>query len=132
MKKRNVVLLMLAVALLGLFATACSSSDSGATEVQVKLSEYVVVMDKTSIPAGPVKFVITNIGAADHELVLEDAGAHDEPFELNGEESEVEDVHPGDTVTLEWDLEAGDYQLACYFEDHFEQGMITSFTVTAP
>lgn len=132
MKKRNVLVLMFAIALLGLLATACSSKESGPTEVEVKLSEYVIVMDKTSIPAGPVKFVITNIGATDHELVIEGAGAHDEPFEVGGEESEVEDVHPGDTITLEWDLEAGDYQLACYVEDHAEQGMITPFTVTAP
>lgn len=127
------VLLMLAVAL-----PACSGSGTGPTTVQVKLNEYSIVMDETSIPAGPVSFEIENVGTEDHEVVLEPAGVHDAPFDLNGEESEAEDIHPGDNTTLEWTLEQpGDYQLACYIinegdtEGHDDKGMVTTFTVTA-
>jgi len=129
-----VVAILLAVALT---AAACSSQPAGPTVVQVKLNEYNVVMDKTSIPAGPVRFEIENTGTEEHELVLEPAGTKDEPFELDGVESEAEGIPPGGKATLEWTItDAGDYQLSCYVtnegdtQDHAEKGMITTFTVT--
>ncbi len=110
--------------------TACGAQ--GPTVVHVRLSEFKVEMDKASIPAGPVKFVIENAGLVVHELVLEPGGAHDEPFELNGKESEAEDIEVGKTVDLEWTIDSpGEYQLSCYTVGHFEQGMTTTFTVTA-
>jgi uncharacterized cupredoxin-like copper-binding protein len=125
---------------LALTATACSSSKTPeATIVQAKLNEYNIILDKTSIPAGPVKFQIENIGTEEHELVLEASGAEDEPFELNGEASEAEEIQPGETRTLEWTLDQpGEYQLGCYVtnegdtESHAAKGMVTQFTVTQP
>lgn len=125
---------------LALTATACSSSkSSGPTVVQAKLNEFNIILDKTSIPAGQVKFEIENIGTEEHELVLEPSGAEDQPFELNGEASEAEEIQPGETRTLEWTLDQpGEYQLGCYItdegetEDHAAKGMVTQFTVTQP
>ena len=102
----------------------------------MKLSEYKVEMDKTSIPAGPVKFMIDNAGMVTHEVVLEPAGINDKPFEAGGKESEVEDIEAGKSATLEWTIDkAGSYQLACHIngdEDHYAHGMVMTFTVTAP
>lgn len=124
---------------LALTATACSSKSAGPTVVQTKLNEYNIILDKTSIPAGPVEFAIENIGTEEHEVVLEPAGAEDEPFELNGEASEAEEIQPGETRTLEWTLDQpGEYQLGCYVvnegdtESHAVKGMVTTFTVTQP
>ncbi len=125
------------VLVFALAVAACSSKPAGPTVVQVELSEYTIIMDQTSIPAGPVLFEITNNGTQLHEVVLEPAGTKDEPFDLNGVESEAEDIEPGAKATLEWTItDPGEYQLSCYVlnegetQDHAEQGMITTFTVT--
>jgi len=115
---------------LGLVLLAGCGGAKGPTDVKVTLTEFKIELDQSSIPAGDVRFVITNDGAIVHELVLEPAGTMDEPFEINGVESEAEDIQPGDTVTLEWTLEPGEYHLGCYIEGHFEAGMETTFTVT--
>jgi uncharacterized cupredoxin-like copper-binding protein len=92
-------------------------------------------MDKTSIPAGPVTFIIENNGGLVHELVLEKAGQPDTPFEVNGRVSEAEDIESNTSTTLEWTIdEPGEYQLACHVDrddvDHYAQGMVQTFTVT--
>jgi len=113
----------------GLLLVLAACQPAGPTVIHVTLSEFKVEMDKTSVPAGPVTFEIENAGAIVHELVLEASGGHDEPFEAGGVESEVEDIQPGSTVSFEWTLEPGEYQLACYVPDHFEAGMHIAFTV---
>jgi len=104
----------------------------GPTAVDVTLTEYKIEMSKTSVPAGQVKFNITNTGSIVHELVLEPAGAVDAPLEANGTVAEAEDIEPGATATLEWTIDTpGEYQLTCHLPGHFENGMVTTFTVTA-
>ncbi|MEK6222232.1 MAG: plastocyanin/azurin family copper-binding protein, partial [Chloroflexota bacterium] len=85
--------------------------------------------DVDSIPAGHVTFEIENTGAIVHELVLEAPDSKNEPFEVDGVESQAKDIEPGATVSFEWDLEAGDYQLSCYLPGHFEAGMYAPITV---
>jgi uncharacterized cupredoxin-like copper-binding protein len=138
MRKQSIVLLLVLLSLVVLLLAACGGGQaaSGPTEVHVRMSDFKFEMDKTSIPAGPVKFIFDNAGKETHEAVLEPAGANDEPFEANGEESEVEDVAPGASATLEWTIDKpGDYQLGCHItddnEDHFALGMVQTFTVTA-
>jgi len=138
MRKQSMVLLLVLLSLVVLLLAACGGGQaaSGPTEVHVKMTEFEFQMDKTSIPAGPVKFIFDNAGKETHEAVLEPAGANDEPFsDADGKESEVEDVEVGTSKTLEWTLEPGEYQLGCHInengEDHFELGMVQTFTVTA-
>lgn len=140
--KLTYILMFATLLTLALIVSACSSSANQSAEptvVQMKLNEYSIILDKTSIPAGPIKFEMENIGTEVHEVVLEPAGAEDEPFDLNGTESEQEDIQPGEKRTMEWTLDQpGEYQLACYItnegdtETHAMKGMITSFTVTQP
>jgi uncharacterized cupredoxin-like copper-binding protein len=112
--------------------SACGSSTPGVTVIHVKLSEYKIELDKTSVPAGPVRFEVQNVGSITHEMVLEANGVNDEPFSNNGKESEVENVEPGKSGSLDWTIDTpGTYQLGCHVPGHFEQGMVTTFTVTA-
>jgi len=137
MRKQATILLIVILSMTALLVAACSSKPSGPTEVHVKLTEFKIEMDKTSIPAGPVKFIIDNAGKEKHEVVLEPAGVNDEPFEVNGKASEAEDIEAGKSATLEWTIDKpGDYQLACHInennEDHYASGMVLTFKVTAP
>ncbi|MCG3212144.1 MAG: hypothetical protein FOGNACKC_05791 [Anaerolineae bacterium] len=137
MYKQSVTLSIGILFVVMLFLAACGGvqTASGPTEVHVTLNEFKVKMDKTSIPAGAVKFIIDNAGAMEHELVLEKAGDDDMPFEVNGQASEAEAIQPGKTTTLEWTIDkAGQYQLACHVDKdnvmHYALGMVQPFTVT--
>ena len=137
MRKHTAYLLMVILSLGVLSLAACGGKASGPTEVHVKLTEFKIEMDKLSIPAGPVKFIIDNAGKEKHEVVLELSGVNDEPFEVNGKASEAEDIDSGKSATLEWTIDKpGEYQLACHInennEDHYANGMVVTFTVTAP
>lgn len=138
MRKLSAVLFISVIFVMALSLTACGGqASSGPAEVHVRLSEFKVEMDKTSIPAGPVTFIFDNVGDELHEAVLEPAGADDQPFEVNGEVSEAEDIEAGQSATLEWTIDQpGQYQLACHInennEDHYANGMVTTFTVTSP
>lgn len=127
--KKNRFIYLAAMLFVGVAVlTACGGSTEPAV-VNVKLDEFNIELDKSQVPSGDVKFVITNDGTVEHEFVLEPAGTMDEPFEMDGMESEAEDIEPGATTTLEWTLAPGDYHLGCYIEGHFEAGMETTFTV---
>ncbi len=136
MRKNTMIILIVSLSLLTFSLAACSSK-GGPTEVHVKLSEFKIEMDKTNIPAGPVKFIIDNTGKEKHEVVLEPADTNDKPFEAGDKKSEYEDIAPGASATLEWTIDQpGDYQLGCHInennEDHFALGMVTKFSVTKP
>jgi uncharacterized cupredoxin-like copper-binding protein len=128
MKPKLLNFLLVAGLLLAL--AACSGQSAGPTVIHATLNEMTVVLDKTSVPAGPVTFEITNEGAIEHELVLELAGSDDLPFEAGGVESEAEHIQSGGTASFQWTLEPGEYQLSCHIPGHFEAGMYTYFTVT--
>lgn len=102
-------------------------------DVFVTLHEFKVELSRTNLPAGvPIRFIFKNTGAVVHEAVLEKAGVVDEPLELAGAESEVEDIQPGGIPNAVWTIdEPGEYQLACHIAGHFEGGMVGTFTVRA-
>lgn len=136
MHKTTLIVLFALFSLTAFSLSACGSK-GGPTEVHVKLSEFKIEMDKTSIPAGPVKFIIDNAGNEKHEVVIEPAGANDKALEAGGKAAEAENIQPGASATLEWTIDqAGDYQLGCHInennEDHYALGMVTTFTVTKP
>lgn len=99
--------------------------------VKVVLRDFTISMSRHNLPAGkPIRFVITNRGQAEHETVLERAGAVDKALEVRGREYEADDIAPGTTRTVTWIVpHAGTYQLACHMPGHYQMGMKTLFTV---
>jgi uncharacterized cupredoxin-like copper-binding protein len=115
----------------GVRAEALSAVQARAVTVKVVLRDYTISMSQHRLPAGrPIRFVITNRGQAEHETVLERAGADDKALEVRGREYEADEIAPGTTRTVTWTIpHAGRYQLACHMPGHYQMGMKTLFTV---
>lgn len=101
-----------------------------------------MALDKPSVPAGKVTFVVKNDAiATDHEMVVIKlkhktdkmpmmAGKHRVDEDKLKSMGEVEDLQPGKSGEMTADLKAGDYLLLCNLKGHFEAGMMSPFTVT--
>src|SRR5204862_8117238 len=110
--------MVLAVALLG---AAPQPHPGVASTVNVKLSEWNVVLSQASVAAGPVTFVITNAGSIPHGLEVEGQGI----------EQEIETIQPGASDTLTLTLKPGSYEVYCPVgsDSHKKLGMDTHLTV---
>ena len=139
---------VLAGVLFGAMVLAGCSAASGGS-VKVTLTEWAVVTDKASVPAGKVEFVVTNSGTQfKHEFVViksdlapADLPAVDGKVDEEGSGisfiGEVEQLEIGASGTASFDLTAGKYVLICNIvetgsghESHYNQGMRVAFTVT--
>src|SRR5438045_7680251 len=112
--------MVLAVALLG---AAPQPHPGVASTVNVKLSEWKVVLSQASVAAGPVTFVITNTGSIPHGLEVEGQGI----------EQEIETIQPGASDTLTLTLKAGSYDVYCPVgeDSHKKVGMETNLKVVS-
>lgn len=141
--RRIVMGSVVVLALLSLGVAGCSDDDDDAAggEVDVTLSNFKVVVEPASVPAGPVTFTVTNEGPSVHELVVfkTDIDPAELPTNANGAVEEGEELDPVDEIegiangaesSLELDLEAGSYVLVCNIPGHYRGGMRTAFTVT--
>jgi uncharacterized cupredoxin-like copper-binding protein len=87
--------------------------------VQVSLVDGTIEMP-SELPAGPTIFEITNNGTGEHGFDIEGAGV----------EAMLEPtLQPGESGTLEVDLQPGTYTAYCPVDDHRSQGMEIELTV---
>jgi iron uptake system component EfeO len=116
---------LVGIVLLGmtLAVTGCASDSNQAEEgvIEVEAVDHKFVPDELDAEAGSISFAIRNTGQEIHEF---------EVFEGKKLIDEVEDISPGLTRELTVSLEAGTYEYACKFEDHYERGMKGTLTVT--
>lgn len=124
---------------------------SQGTDVNLQLLEYQIIPDVESVPAGSVTFNASNIGGAEHEVVIiktdlapdalptNNVGKVDEEGEGLETIDEIPEFEPGEDQTLTLDLDAGSYVLICNIVDvnddgstvsHYEEGMYVPFEVT--
>jgi uncharacterized cupredoxin-like copper-binding protein len=122
--------------LVGLVGCGSDSSEGDAGTVPATLKDFSIKLDKSSVPAGTVKFEIDNDGPSTHEFVVfktdlapdalpksDDEDSVDEEGEGVEHVDEVEDIDKGDSKTLEVDLDAGHYVVICNLPSHYGQGM---------
>ena len=100
---------------------AVSTTTAGPTIVDVSLSEFTIDMD-TNIPAGPVRFSITNNGTVPHSFVLEGQGIL---------KRLANNLAPGESAFLNADLQPGTYTVFCPVGEgaHRAKGMEVQLTV---
>jgi hypothetical protein len=97
-------------------------ADAEPTVVEVSLSNFAIDME-TAIPAGPVRFSITNAGAAPHNFVIEGPGI---------DKRLANNLAPGQSGFLNVDLEPGTYTVFCPVGEgaHRANGMELELTIT--
>lgn len=110
---------------------------TAAATVNVKLSEYKVVVSTATVKAGKVTFVAKNAGKFAHQfVVLKTARAPDKLpqnaafADERGRVGSIETFAPGKTRRLTLTLEPGKYVLICNVSFHYRNGQRTAFTVT--
>lgn len=129
-----------AVALAATILAGCSAGAAAPqTTVNATLTDMKITVDRTSVPAGQVTFVVKNTGAVIHELVVlqtslsqdkipadaDEAGKMDE----TGNVGETGDVIATGSKTFTATLPAGHYVLMCNEVGHYAAGMHMTFTV---
>lgn len=108
---------------LGLFITACGGGDDAPASapegsVTMDAGDLFFDPDTVSLTADGAQITLVNIGAVEHDLVVEDqpgvAAIH---------------VEPGETTTGEVNLGAGTYTFFCTIPGHRAAGMEGTLTV---
>lgn len=107
--------------------------------VEVIASEYAFESSLTTFEVGvPYRFVVTNTGDEEHEMMFVQpiaAGtmSMEEMDEMAIAHIEDEDLQAGDTATLDVTFEqafpAGTLEMACHIEQHYEEGMLLPIVV---
>ncbi|HEY3297814.1 MAG TPA: cupredoxin domain-containing protein [Armatimonadota bacterium] len=93
---------------------------SATQSVDAQLGEWFIKLDPTSIPAGVIKINIKNTGSVTHAL------------EIKGQDVDQRstDIQPGDSDTLQVNLETGTYEAFCPIGQHKDNGMSATLIVT--
>ena len=108
------------------------------------LDEYGIRLDRSSVPAGPVRLVVANAGSRGHEVQVYPKRAGGDHDEMEGDRLEdgavgrLMMVLPGQTLVLDVDLTAGEWELGCHLLDsengrrfdHYDRGMKTDLSVS--
>jgi uncharacterized cupredoxin-like copper-binding protein len=105
-------------------AQPSSSTDTGAgteTVVQAALVEWSIQLSRSEVPAGKVRFIVTNQGTMNHNLTVQDD---------SGVIAKTPNFKPAQgPQTLEVDLKPGTYTLICSIPGHAKKGQIATLVV---
>jgi len=123
-----------------LFLAACGAQ-SNSNEVTITLTDFGIESSKDSFEVGvPYHFVITNNGVINHEIMIMAPLTEDQMMmdmeqmdEMALAMIEEDELTPGTTKTLDYTFTepapAGDLEIACHVEGHYEAGMKLPITV---
>jgi uncharacterized cupredoxin-like copper-binding protein len=117
---------------LALLLSACGGGAS--TEISASMEDFAFSPVEWTVPAGEeITIELTNDGSVEHEWVILQSGVTiSSESELPETEEELladfvyweDEVEPGETKTLTFTAPAaGEYQVICAIEGHFEAGM---------
>jgi hypothetical protein len=102
-------------------SAAGSGGAGGVTEVGAVLREWAIDLTQAEVPAGTVRFTVTNQGRMQHNLAVQNAGgtiAKTATF-----------ASSAGAQTLEVQLEPGTYTLICDLPGHAQQGQKITLVV---
>lgn len=117
---------------------ACVTSGSGTeSDITAVLTNESITLSQQSISSGALSLTVRNDGTSVHEIEVFAGSKTELPVSNSVADTtgltlvdEVEDILPGSTLTLDLDLEPGDYVIICNLPGHYEMGMVTKLTVT--
>ena len=116
-----------------------ASASAGTQRIEVTLTDQLKMEPADlSVKAGqPVTFVVTNVGAIEHEFYLGDEATQAEQEammqagEMVHDTSEGISLEPGETKELTYSFDAAGQTLAgCHVSGHYDAGMKATITVT--
>ncbi len=87
--------------------------------VQVTLKEFSITLDPSTVRAGTVRFVVTNQGTVVHSFEVKG----------NGIDQRASNLNPGQSETMQVDLQPGTYDTWCPIDSHKDLGMFAQLTV---
>jgi uncharacterized cupredoxin-like copper-binding protein len=110
-------------------------------EVQITVSEFAIAAETTTFKVGiPYRFVVTNLGAIAHEVMLipgvdVSSGNMDEMDEMALGMVDAAELTPGATVAFDVTFAepgaAGTLELSCHLPGHYEAGMMLPIVIEA-
>lgn len=102
-------------------ASQGGQTDGAAAEVEGTLREWAIDLSQAEVPAGTIRFVVTNEGQFTHNLAITDS---------SGELAATPGFTAADGAQLlEIDLEPGTYTLICNLPGHAARGQKTELVV---
>lgn len=141
--RRAIIGAVLAAAVLA-FLGASRGGDAPAMKAMVTVEEWSIGVDRSSVPAGAVTFIVRNAGRLTHQLAIvksdlaadalalapRSGGAplQDGPSPVEG----VVEVAGGASREATFDLRAGRYVLICLLPGHERSGMRVALEATWP
>jgi plastocyanin len=117
-----VALVAAALAAAGVATAAPHAHAARSTAVGIGAREYRFAVYRASVPAGSVRFNVTNYGEDGHDLVVLDRRG--QALASSGE------VRSGAQASVAVRLAPGTYRLRCDLADHARRGMHTTIRVT--
>jgi plastocyanin len=109
--RTTLTLLAATLVLAGCGGDGDTAADGDATTpggvILIEAGDLYFDPEEVSAEAGTVEFSLVNVGAVEHDLVIEEAG-----------DTEVAYAEPGETVTGSIELEAGTYTYYCSIPGH--------------
>jgi len=129
------ILLLLALAVAAVLVSGVGAATTP-TKVTVKLKEFKVIPSVTTVKAGKVTFVVSNVGKINHEMVVVKTIVPPGKLKENAEHEVSEKgavgeavVDHGKTGKVTLTLKPGKYQLLCNLPSHYTAGQYIGFTV---
>ncbi len=134
------LLALATVVLAGCAATAAApAAPAAGGTVNATLTDMKISVDRASVKAGEITFVVKNTGAVIHELVVIQTDVAQDKIPVNTDEAgkvdetgnlgETGDVAIGGSKTFSVTLPAGHYVLMCNEVGHYDGGMHMAFVV---